>query len=702
MRGVIASFLLLLCSSVPSLIAQVVEWETVHPYPGLPSLSSVAFGEGRFVAAGEGRIFYSEDAGRTWNVGTNGLPFWMTSVLYTNEIFVAVGLGNQIFSSGDGKSWEAHRIDHNAGLLNIIYANGLYVAIGNDALIVTSPDGRNWTIRNSIGESLYLAAYGNGRFLVQGGNASSFLTSTNGFDWSRLAATVPSADPTCVPNPRFGRFCPTFTAFTGLVFANGQFVATPFYPASPGFSGTKVLVSTDGAVWTALPESNPGGGRDGFFGTQARLFHLNGLFFHLAVANISTNLTNWTALPLPYDGPELQGFAFTFGSIAYGDSTYVLVGGLFGWAAITRSTNLINFERVDSPTSRMIEFRGVAVNGNAIVAMDTFSSASITTSTNSGMTFVVNNLPPGSGAISDVKAAQDKFVAVGAGGTVLRSTDGLNWSKRLSNTSRDLASVAFGNGTWVAVGSGGLVLNSADASFFTLGSSGTEISLRSVTYGNGFFVAVGDSGAILRSTNGVNWTIFGTEEALDLRAVTHDNGRFVAVGTNGIVHVSTNALAWTSSRIPNVPLLSDVAGANGLFLAVQGSRLSFQAPVSRTAYLSTNGLSWSPASFLKALHGTDSSDGALWAVGEAAYIARTQIRSDGQPATNMAAAINEQGQFTITFSPPTPGDYTILSSTHLTAGWRPAAILTNISARTSWADTNSPVRARFYTVQPNE
>jgi hypothetical protein len=66
--------------------------------------------------------------------------------------------------------------------------------------------------------------------------------------------------------------------------------------------------------------------------------------------------------------------------------------------------------------------------------------------------------------------------------------------------------VTYGNGLFVAVGDGGAILTSPDGVTWTPRTSGTSNTLFGVTYGNGLFVAVGDGGAILTSPDGVNWT----------------------------------------------------------------------------------------------------------------------------------------------------------------------------------------------------
>jgi len=66
--------------------------------------------------------------------------------------------------------------------------------------------------------------------------------------------------------------------------------------------------------------------------------------------------------------------------------------------------------------------------------------------------------------INDVAFAQDQFVLVGLGGTILTSSDGgVSLTPRDSLTSLGLRGIEFGADTFVAVGSGGVVRVSPDA-----------------------------------------------------------------------------------------------------------------------------------------------------------------------------------------------------------------------------------------------
>src|SRR5439155_14237810 len=133
------------------------------------------------------------------------------------------------------------------------------------------------------------------------------------------------------------------------------------------------------------------------------------------------------------------------------------------------------------------------------------------------------------------------YVAVGDGGTIFRSTDNLvTWIPAAArNTTSHLYNVSFPDGTFVATGASGTLLTSTDASTWTPQISNTPNALRGATFGTGSagtssYVAVGDSGTIVTSTDGTTWSLAPPPLSQDLRAI-HFGSRFVAVGRRGAV-----------------------------------------------------------------------------------------------------------------------------------------------------------------------
>ena len=87
--------------------------------------------------------------------------------------------------------------------------------------------------------------------------------------------------------------------------------------------------------------------------------------------------------------------------------------------------------------------------------------------------------------------AIDGFLAVGAAGTILTTSDGESWSEETSPTDVDLLAVGWGDGVFVAVGKGGTILSSTDGVSWDEQDSTSGRDLFGVTYGDGLFVVVG-------------------------------------------------------------------------------------------------------------------------------------------------------------------------------------------------------------------
>jgi hypothetical protein len=155
------------------------------------------------------------------------------------------------------------------------------------------------------------------------------------------------------------------------------------------------------------------------------------------------------------------------------------------------------------------------------------------------------------------------IVATGASGTILIRNAG-TWAPATTNpalaTGKTLYSVTYGTSTtlgniFVAVGQSGTVLYSTDGLNWTAANTGTgTYDLNSVKYGleAGVFVAVGTGGTVLTSPDGINWTPRVSGIAATLNSVTYSSyRRFIAVAADGSIYYSEYASAgatWTQGR----------------------------------------------------------------------------------------------------------------------------------------------------------
>ncbi len=147
-----------------------------------------------------------------------------------------------------------------------------------------------------------------------------------------------------------------------------------------------------------------------------------------------------------------------------------------------------------------------------------------------------------------VAHAKGLWVAVGSGGVVLWSRDGVHWSEGTAPTTVDLRGVAHTPEGWVAVGDQGTVIYSTDGVHWQLGVSAMPCALLGVAKGGRGLVAVGGAGRVLLSNGGRRWRPAPRPTGQDLYAVTRGPGRFVAVGAGGSLLTSGRGERWVARR----------------------------------------------------------------------------------------------------------------------------------------------------------
>ena len=248
------------------------------------------------------------------------------------------------------------------------------------------------------------------------------------------------------------------------------------------------------------------------------------------------------------------------------------------------------------------------------------------------------------------------YVAVGASGNILYSSDRANtWTQLAATTTTtttaatlpactlttptacDLYSIYSNHaGFFIAAGANGRILYSS-------GSGGVNWSLptnlpaitnnlRSITFGDVTYVAVGDSGALLTSPDANNWinltspsitsanltgVAYGYVTSISATTgVITQTPTFVAVGSGGEVLTGTyntsGVLQWSPHPISLNPNLTAVTygirtGGNALTQNIIASEGQFIAADSvGNVYTSSDGVTWSTAQSLTAFGGTQS------------------------------------------------------------------------------------------------
>lgn len=382
-------------------------------------------------------------------------------------------------------------------------------------------------------------------------------------------------------------------AFTSTA-GDGRVVLT--WTATPGVNYW-LFTATDPALtafnWTSLP--------------NARVFQMAATPFYMC--GLLDGTQYWYAANGRIDGgpggassPTISATPYRAGSawIANAPLTQNLASpNLFGAGYVSLTTCANN------ATSAAGSFAAVGAGGAIFTSGDGASwtsrpaPAGFLSDLHAVTGFAANQNNPGNPAL--------RWVAVGAGGASVYSTDGAIWAvgRAYSPGNPALRSVAQLGGTFFAVGDAGTILSGTDGIAWTARTSGTTSNLNGVTHG-GIYVAVGDGGTILTSGDGITWTSHASGTA-NLRHVSSIGNTYVAVGDSGAVSTSVDGGAtWTAQTLGGAPNLTGVA-ANSQSATLDSTGMPYAATAiaansrfvavdsSGNAYTSSDGLTWSGA-----------------------------------------------------------------------------------------------------------
>jgi hypothetical protein len=194
-------------------------------------------------------------------------------------------------------------------------------------------------------------------------------------------------------------------------------------------------------------------------------------------------------------------------------------------------------------------------------------------------------LPQGH-TLTSIATGGATIVAVGAGGTILVTLDGVHWETRAATTEYVLNDVAYGNGRFVAVGGAtgfegspglGVYLSSADGWHWDETHRTEYFTPVAVTWNGSQFVAAGRAGRVLMSPDGETWSdhdLAVTE--WDMVDLLWDGARYLAVGYENYftgdlsLFTSTNGTSWEIQPLESECHPSALTFLDDLYVAVGG------------------------------------------------------------------------------------------------------------------------------------
>jgi len=235
---------------------------TLHDAGTEASLTSVAHGNGRFVAVGEA-IVVSDD-GINWRTLDWEVSDPLHGVAYGAGRFVAVGERGTILSSEDGINWGSLRSICQVNPTGVHAAFGNLVVTGNDGMAL-SADGVVWTPFKRDVAGVRRLAYGENRLVGVTGMVGRGIAWSDGFNWSEQAKGV---------NWQLSDVI--YSTKDPINFVNSFLAVGSSLDNDGSARRAVVLGSPDGQLWTVREVPIPGGlqclsyGKNMFVATQAQ------------------------------------------------------------------------------------------------------------------------------------------------------------------------------------------------------------------------------------------------------------------------------------------------------------------------------------------------------------------------------------------------------------------------------------------------
>jgi len=588
------------------------------------ALRGAAFLGSRLVVGGEqGTILWADDPQEINRIDL-GTEDWIEGVATSPTVAVAVGDNGAIYRSENGTNWVRQAVSFNHWLRGVIWGGGTFVAVGDADGVFTSPDGRGWTqqtVTGGRGSNLNKGGWTGDGFVIAGdaidGKGTVLVGSADGQNWTlvdptskpirdlitasgsstnffivagdlelhRFSSKLPnrwssliSNEPTDGPPPAI--YLSSLWDGTRFLFGGRTGRTVSAEPTSLSltwneFSSPPRSWLFDLTLATAFATNVTAALTDGQ--TNYLSTRTTNTFF-AAAGDYATLLTSDAGVSWSPSLPPINAADRTYLGIATQPERLVAVGsrGLISVSPVAYEpliervrltnnaivsevliTNEVNtlgllWYAANSPTDQDLQAI-CATPALFVVGGDQGFLATSTDGTN-----WTRRVSGTTAFLSGLEASADGFVAVGDQGTILTSPDALTWTRQKSPSAQWIYRVRRGgDGAWVAVGEGGTILTSTNRETWTLRTTGTTAWLNDAEWANGTWFVVGNQGTVLTSTNAVDWILDpGLITGKSLYATATWAGRLVTAGVDGVIlrtRVSPFSNAVNIVRYPGTP-----------------------------------------------------------------------------------------------------------------------------------------------------
>lgn len=536
---------------------------------GTPQLTSYVFAKNRFVAVGSSNYYdhsyyglFSDD-GINWYKSNNFTHTTPSPLdIYYDSQNQKYLLPNQ--QSTDGVTWTTF---NNQGRVPMSYGNSRYLTISIYGTYY-SLDSATWLQANdnayTFSDSGQIGLSFNGQKFLASNNAityykSQYGISADGNNWTAQNYPIQINNSSCtIKNLNNSYFC-----YFNLGDINNASVAS----------------SSNGINWNSSVPLNLNGESQlnqtavtyvnykyyAYCGDKSSIQQVESGGYRLCSSNNGIDWNYFGHTPYPVTGNDYTSYGLS------GDQTLTYQYGkyfLFG-----------KFGKVWYSTDNMQTWTQT-VSGISVTNYNTFQNSTglsfvlgttnsdypkvelaIAYSTDNAASFKMAKVPNIAQAPRAIATSGSDYVVVGNAGTLLHSTDGINWTSiNVSNiTTSDLTNVQYLNGKYYVTGDLGYVLTSSNGINWSYSQASGNPRLMDIIYNNNKFFVVGYGGYIAYSLNGTNWIKATTSTSNQINSVVFGNSVYVAVGNSGTILNSQDGVTWSSVSAAAIKNSSGIA-----------------------------------------------------------------------------------------------------------------------------------------------
>lgn len=501
------------------------------------ALRGVAWTGTRLVAVGDGGTILTSTDGSVWSVANSPLRAGLHGVAWTGALCVAVGDAGVILTSTDGLAWTLRQPGNFADLRAVHAIPGQMVAVGAGGSLLTSVNGTTWNTISPVTTQMLSGVAHSGSRWVAVGDGGVVLSSTNGTAWSAQTSGVTTQlNAVHWDGSRFiavGSDGVSIVSADGLAWNSSDTASGIELQGLASGSGVVVAVGDSGGIITTV---------------NATGWTLRSTGVKTAIRDLTRADSQWVAVGegggvvTSANGdvwsPQASGTTNTLNGVAWSGSLLVAVGD--GGVVITSPDGVVWTARNSSTSNALL---AVTYTGTQFVAVGARGTVRLSST---GVTWTTGTSGTTTHLRGVAASSSSQMVAVGDSGVLIGSSNGTAWTLRTSGVSVDLNGVGTNGSVFIAVGAGGRVLKSADAVNWSSASSpltGTELGgLRAVRWSGEEFIATGHlaetgtpGGGTIQSPDGTTWSLLVTVAAPPLNVVGATAGQTLLAGVGGTV-----------------------------------------------------------------------------------------------------------------------------------------------------------------------